>query len=242
MNAKADGPETTSDIRRAQILAAAIEVIIERGFPETRISDVAARSGVSPALVVYYFKTKAHLLSEAMRQSENEWYAEISRRVSEVGPAAKRLQEIVAMTCLPSPTRYSAKQNRTDESGLDDSWIVWLDLWSQALRDPHLRRVREEFDEHFRGTIREIVRDGIAAGEFLPINGSDFAISYAALLDGLAIQITLNDPEVSPQKALSLAMLNASEQLGFVWEDVAQYPERTEMPDLPRPNSSSGPA
>ena len=49
------------------MLRAALDVIAERGFPDTRIADVAERVGVSPALVIYYFKTKDHLLTEAMR-------------------------------------------------------------------------------------------------------------------------------------------------------------------------------
>ena len=41
-------------IRRPQILAAAAEVIAERGVAGTRIADVAARSGVSPPAVLYW--------------------------------------------------------------------------------------------------------------------------------------------------------------------------------------------
>ena len=56
------------------MLRAALEVIAERGFPETRIADVAERAGTSPALVIYYFKTKDNLLTEAMRFAEDLWY------------------------------------------------------------------------------------------------------------------------------------------------------------------------
>src|SRR5215467_15025855 len=53
-----DGPDTsvTADQRRAQMMAAALQVISERGFADTRIADVAERAGTSPALVIYYFK------------------------------------------------------------------------------------------------------------------------------------------------------------------------------------------
>ena len=62
--------------RREQMLHAALEVIVERGYPETRITDVAERAGASPALVIYYFKTRDHLLTEALRYSEDGWYAD----------------------------------------------------------------------------------------------------------------------------------------------------------------------
>ena len=74
MTERAGAVADTADQRRGQMLRAAIEVIEERGFPETRIADVAARAGTSPALVIYYFKTKDQLLTEALRYAEDTWY------------------------------------------------------------------------------------------------------------------------------------------------------------------------
>ena len=61
---------------------------MERGFAETRIADVADRAGVSPALVIYYFKTKDQLLTEAIRYSEDSWYAEGQQRMAGIPTAA----------------------------------------------------------------------------------------------------------------------------------------------------------
>jgi AcrR family transcriptional regulator len=193
------------------MLAATIDVIVERGFPETRIADVAERAGVSPALVIYYFKTKANLLAEAMRYSEDGWYAEMARRTADIDSAAGRLEEVVAMTFLGGV-------DPTDPSAIEESWAVWLDLWAQALRDAEVRRVREEFDEHLRETIRQIVRDGVSAGEFTSVNEDDFAVGYSALLDGFAIQIALSDPAVDARRAFELSMRVAAQQLGYVWK------------------------
>ena len=193
--------------RRAQMLDAARQVIAERGFPGARITDVAERAGVSPALVIYYFKTKDNLLAEAMRQSEDLWYAEMSRRAAKIPTAAGRLEEVVAMTCHVSSSAV-----------LEGSLELWLDLWAQALRDRVVRAVREEFDGHFRETIRQIVRDGVAAGEFTGVDEEGFAITYSALLDGFAIQIALGDPVVGPARAFDAAMRIAAQQLGFSWD------------------------
>jgi AcrR family transcriptional regulator len=90
-----------ADGRREQLLEAALTVIAERGFPETRIADVAASAGTSPALVIYYFKTRDQLLTEAIRLSEDRWYAEGTARIANIPTAAGRLEELVAMTCVP---------------------------------------------------------------------------------------------------------------------------------------------
>ncbi len=54
--------------RPAEILAAAFHVFAEAGYDRTTIADVGKRAGVSPALVVHYFGTKAELF-EAVIQS-----------------------------------------------------------------------------------------------------------------------------------------------------------------------------
>ncbi len=194
--------------RRTQMLMAALDVIVERGFAETRISDVAERAGVSPALVIYYFKTKDDLLAEAMRWSEDEWYAEMARRTGALPTAVGRLREVVAMTCLAGAS-----------GAAEESWAIWLDLWAQALRDPVVRAVREEFDEHFRQTIRGIVRFGVEQGEFAGVDEDDFSIAFTAMLDGFAIQIALDDPVVDERRSFDLAMRVAAKELGFTWDE-----------------------
>jgi AcrR family transcriptional regulator len=196
----------TADQRREQMLRAALEVIAERGYAETRIADVAERAGTSPALVIYYFKTKDQLLTEAIRYSEDRWYEAGTRRMAAIPTAAGRMEEIVAMSCLPEADA---------EPG--SSWSLWLDLWAQAARHPEVAGVRQKFDERWRDTICSLVVEGQESGEFGPVNPDDFAVVLSALLDGLAVQIALADPVVGPARAFELSMRFAAGQLGFSW-------------------------
>jgi AcrR family transcriptional regulator len=193
--------------RREQMLRAALEVIIERGYAETRIADVAERTGTSPALVIYYFKTRDQLLTEAIRYSDDTWYAEYLRRMEEIPTAVGRLAQLIAMNCLPG----------TDpEPGA--YWTLWLDLWAFSPRSPGVAAVRQKSDERWREAIRSIVLAGQEAGEFALVDADDFTITLASLLDGLAIQIALDDPQVPPQRAYDVTMRFAAGQLGFDWK------------------------
>jgi hypothetical protein len=78
--------------------------------------------------------------------------------------------------------------------------------------------VREKSDERWREAIRSIVLAGQEAGEFAPVDADDFTITLSALLDGLAVQIALDDPAVPPQRTYDLAMRFAAGQLRFDWE------------------------
>lgn len=51
-----------SEIRRQQILEAAIAVFAERGFHSSRVSDIAQRAGVAYGLVYHYFVNKEEIL------------------------------------------------------------------------------------------------------------------------------------------------------------------------------------
>jgi AcrR family transcriptional regulator len=201
----AEGP-ATADARREQMLRAALSVISERGYPDTRIADVAEQAGVSPALVIYYFKTRDRLLTEAIRYAEDGWYADSQQRMAALPTAAEQLEELVAMSCLPE-----------DDAEPQSSWLLWLDFWAQAARNPEVAAVRANSDERWREAISSLVVAGQEAGEFCEVYPADFAIALSALLDGLAIQIALQDPVVDPVGAFELSMHFVADKLGFQW-------------------------
>ncbi|HEY1623726.1 MAG TPA: TetR family transcriptional regulator C-terminal domain-containing protein [Streptosporangiaceae bacterium] len=186
------------------MLKAALEVIVERGYADTRIADVAERTGTSPALVIYYFKTRDQLLTEAIRYSEDAWYAEGVQRMADLRSAAGRLTEIIAMTCLP--------ETDPEPRGY---WLLWLDLWALSPRNAGVAAVRQKFDERWREQIRSLVLAGQEAGEFASVDADDFTVTLSSLLDGLAVQIALDDSDVPPQRAFELALGYAAGQLGF---------------------------
>ena len=53
-------------LRKPQIVAAAAEVLYERGLFDTRIGDIAERAGTSSPTILYYFESKDRLLEEAV--------------------------------------------------------------------------------------------------------------------------------------------------------------------------------
>jgi AcrR family transcriptional regulator len=205
--AAAAGAVGTADHRREQMLRAALEVIADRGYADTRIADVAERIGISPALVIYYFKTKDQLLTESIRYLENVWYADGQRRMAELPTAAARIEEIVAMSCLPEA-----------DTEPRSSWTLWLDFWALAARNPEVAALRQKDDERWRDLVGSLVRSGQQAGEFRAVDPDNFAILLCSLLDGLAIQIALDDPEVDPERSYELCMRFIADQLGFEWK------------------------
>jgi AcrR family transcriptional regulator len=60
--------ERRKDARPAELLAAALELFVERGYAATRLEDVARRAGVSKGTVYLYFPGKEDLFKAVVRE------------------------------------------------------------------------------------------------------------------------------------------------------------------------------
>lgn len=196
-------PRITEE-RRRQILEAAAAVMAERGVCEARISDIAARIGTSPALILYYFPSKDALLAEALAYRDQQFFEGVAQEVEDDGKAASRLRQLIEASCPPSES-----VERTDSE-----WLLWLDVWTRSRHDPQLSAERARLDGMFRKSIADIVRDGIKAGEFEKVDPDRFAITLSALIDGLAIQVLLQDPSVDASMMRDLCLDLAVSHLG----------------------------
>ena len=105
------------------------------------------------------------------------------------------------------------------EYGRLDEWALWIEVWVRALRDPDTAKDREVLDQRWRAQIAEIVRGGQASGEFSSTEDPDeLSLRIAALIDGLAIQVALNDSLVTTERMHRTTMEVAAQTLGFELE------------------------
>src|SRR3954449_1176472 len=201
--ARRESPENAAG-RRQQMLTAAAALIAAQGYGETRIADVARRAKVSPGLVVYYFGSKDRLLVEALRYSDEMFYAAGESLIWQQPTLAARLETLVQLTFGPDTG-----------TELPGAWGLWLDLWAQAYRPPEVAQGRIELDARWRRLIAEVVRDGRRTREVDKVDEHRFAATFAALLDGLAIQVALADPEIDAAAATKIATDFAGNALGL---------------------------
>jgi AcrR family transcriptional regulator len=185
-------------IRRPAILAAAAEVIRERGLENTRVADVAERAGTSAPSVLYWFASKSELLTVALTAAEENFYQQLDASLADLGTARERIVRLIESA-----------------SGTGDyDATLWIDLWAKALRDEELAAIREQLDLRWRRTIAAIVSEGQEAGEFGPTDPDELALLLASLLDGLAVQIALGDPEGTSERAREICLRLVGRELG----------------------------
>lgn len=187
--------------RRIEMLRAAAELICERGFGDTRIADVAKRAGVSSALVIYYFGTRDRLLVDALRYSEESFYEAAEKMLAETPSVHERLSLLVNWTCVPEI-----------EYEIPGAWGLWFDLWAQAFRHDEVKAGRAELDARWRTMIIDAVKSDEVDSS---VDIKMFALEFSALLDGLSIQVALEDPEVDSAVAYDIAMRFAERELNL---------------------------
>ena len=189
-----------NESRRIEMLRAAAQLIRERGFGDTRITDVATRAGVSSALVIYYFGTRDRLLVDALRYSEESFYEAAEQMLAEVASLRERLSLLIKWTCVP---------DGKDE--IPGTWGLWFDLWAQALRHDEIKAGRAELDARWR----KMIIHALDSSELSARDKRMFALEFAALLDGLSIQVALEDPVVDSDLAYQIAMRFAERELNL---------------------------
>jgi AcrR family transcriptional regulator len=188
-------------LRKPQIIAAAAEVLYERGLFETRIGDIAERAGTSSPTILYYFESKDRLLEEAVEYADRTFYERLSEGQDQFENASDRLVGLIEETSL-------------GPGGLND-YTLWMEIWVRARRDPSVRRSYFRLDRRQRALIADIVRDGQESGEFSSgADPDDFALALSGLMDGLGVQVTLGQPDVTPARMVDRCLALASGELG----------------------------
>ena len=176
--------------RRERILRATVDVVRTRGFAGARVSDIAEAAGTSQGLVLYHFQSLAGALDAALTLLEDEFYDDLARDLQEqVGPI-ERLRHMADLGAGHGPAV--------------GDWRLWLELWVRALHDPDARETRESLDRRWRAALREVIAEGAAAGDFDPLDIDSAVIRLASLMDGLAIQLALEDADMTPQRLADL--------------------------------------
>ncbi len=195
------GREELRAKRRGTVLEAALAVIADRGLADTRMRDIAARAGMSPGHLFYYFDSKSDLLVHALRWSEDRLMA---RAVAELARLSRAADRLVRLVELAAPKGVA-----------DAGWVLWLEVWSLAPHDPPLALAEGVLDRRWMQALADVVAEGQAVGEFdRDVDGVAFAQRLSALIDGLGIQVVGGVPGMAERRLREIVLEVAGRELG----------------------------
>jgi AcrR family transcriptional regulator len=193
---------------RERILEAACDLIAADGIDDVRIARVAMRAGASTALVHHYFSTREELLEQALLHSFELAGDERFGSAEEGATATARLAAAIE-ECLPRPGR------------LERDWVLWVELWLRAARDPELRPLAAGLFDRYREWLAGLIKAGIESGEFeRPADLPDLVDRAIAILDGTGLRALLRDPAMELGRARRLAAELLGAELGVDPEEL----------------------
>lgn len=163
------------------------------------MADVATELGISAGLIFYHFESKERLLSEAFVLASERDLQAMEQAITGPGTNAERLSAVLR---LYQPT------------GNAEGWSRDIDAWAEGLYTEEIREVCRRNDNRWRGGLQQLVRQGVAAGEFQSDDPQESALRITVHLDGLAVASQVRGT-LSRERAESWADEHAARELGL---------------------------
>jgi len=163
------------------------------GYERATVRDVAEEAGVSTGTIVHYFGDKDTMLEAALLDKVQDTGIAFRAALTGAQTAWERLERLV-----------NASIPETDE--VRDEWRLWLTFWGEVTRNERLRAVSEKQHRRWTRFLARIIAEGSASGEFADVDANLTATQMAALIDGLAIQTTLQNPALGPTQMRQICL------------------------------------
>ena len=170
-------PDVSAE-RKAQILAAASNIFLKKGFDAARMEDIAASAGLSIGGVYWYYKSKEEVILDLMDSITNTDLDDLHALLDAPGPVVERLKGYVRAS-VPPTEKLSP---------------LFYDFYSLGGRDPRVRARLQEYFHAYRQVIAALLAQGVARGEFRPLDVERLAILFAALYEGM-LEMAMLDPD-----------------------------------------------
>ncbi|MFK0224742.1 TetR/AcrR family transcriptional regulator [Streptomyces sp. NPDC090303] len=163
--------QPSGDEARGRAMRAAISVIAEKGTAALRMSDIAARAGMSTGHILYHFGKKDRLLLEVLAWSQADLWDQFQRAVDAAASPEEKLDLFV---------RFYLPRHQGDER-----YALWTQVLAQR-HDEEGRRVLTALLDGWDERLEAILREGRELGRFAEVDLPEFTIRAVAMLSGLS--------------------------------------------------------
>ncbi|HSV97603.1 MAG TPA: TetR/AcrR family transcriptional regulator [Spirochaetota bacterium] len=163
------------EIRREQIIAAALRKIAEVGIYTVTLEEIAKEAGFSKGGIAHYFSTKETLCKEAFKS----FFEGIFKRSRDtMGMYGDPREKILSFGWL---------YDRTDPD-VNMGYQLLFDFTSMSVRDEECRKIYHDWVDNWIVLLKEAISDGVKQGIFRDMDAEFMARSISAIYHGIAMR------------------------------------------------------
>ena len=160
------------DLRKNQIMRAAEEVVIAKGYDQSRVDDIVKKSKLSKGAIYWYYNSKKEIYLSLV----DHWFVEYSNG----------LQNIIEKETAPSNQlkllfNYFFEQFSKNPS----TFKILVEFWRMSGLDSDFNIKLQDVYSHFLKYITDIIIRGIAIGEFKKVEPKITALSILINIEGI---------------------------------------------------------
>ncbi|ETI61484.1 transcriptional regulator [Marinomonas profundimaris] len=163
------------EIRKPQLIEAAIKAIDKYGFAGTTVSVIGKKAGVSPAIINHYFGGKDGLYEATMKSLIREFFDILSKEVIKTKNKSAK-HKVMAIV------KASFSQSQTHPQVIK----AWMGFWASAMHTPSLYRLQNVYSKRLKTALVCVLKE-----DFEITKARSTAFTVAALIDGMWLRGSL---------------------------------------------------
>jgi len=175
------------EVRKKEILDAALQCFSSKGYHETRIDDIVMESGLTKEAIYWYFKGKRELFIALIEQHLQEGRALWKRLLeeSELGP-----------DLLITAGLLYLKRHLEDRS-LSPFCAEFV---AESYRDERIREKIDELSKEWRKLVKEAFDRAILEGKVKNIDSESLSSALIAIIEGLMNQYWISERKLDYER------------------------------------------
>jgi len=161
---------------RAELVAAARGVFLERGYHGASLEAVAVAAGFSTGAVYSAFHNKAGLFLAVLDAHLADRISTMERTVAPAGSATEHAELLARQFAVASAR--------------DRAWsLLVIEFWAHAAREPELRRQFAQRHDTLKDAVARMLEEMLArTGQRLALDAGAVATAATALANGLTLE------------------------------------------------------
>ena len=173
-----------------QILSAAFEVFVKKGYSKTTMDDIVVASKLSKGALYHYYGSKKELFISLIDHWETYTFKDFYNKKSH----NKKASDIL---------RFFAKNVINTVTDKKHAYIAEIEFKSMSIQDSEIRERSNLLYNKLLDLFEKVVDKGINDREFKNLNARKTAMSILAIFQGISWFVISDEKHVTPEEYIN---------------------------------------